>query len=344
MDCGLLYLFRENVHFPIYENGESILGLRYDKRDAGSKGLRLLHDVHWDGRMQLQADDRLEPSLHFPDVGKIFDVKSFPVLVTFWRPSRETMSRHRNPLFGIHGVTPERALTVDIMHSIHLGVMLAFCKTLIWRMLLAGTWGLGATQEETAEIGSQILRSDLDAWYKNRHRQFPDERLTRVMLTAKKLGKPSDPQLKTKAAQTYGVLLYLADKLRLNMHRLGGDADRFLGAANALVELLDIFKSCGTRMPISRIQAAFSAYHRFLSLTADDLEMLQPKRHLILHMLRKIKLQGNPKALANWQVETLNRLLKQTCRTTSQKTFESSVLLRMHVLLRGGQTRGQKRK
>jgi hypothetical protein len=43
---------------------------------------------------------------------------------------------------------------------------------------------------------------------------------------------------------------------------------------------------------------------------------------------------GNPKLYATWLDEALNKVLKASCRQTSQSTFERSVLFRMRYMLR----------
>ena len=53
----------------------------------------------------------------------------------------------------------------------------------------------------------------------------------------------------------------------------------------------------------------------------------------MFHMIAKAAKQGNPKYIANWTDESLNRVLKACCRTQSQATFEESVLLSIPTLL-----------
>ena len=319
-------------------------GLQFDRRDGGSKGLSLTADVFWDGELQLQRGDRLEPSTELPDVAAFPKIAVFPLTITFWRQSHETMTRHRNPLFAIVGVSLVRSLTVDMMHSLHLGVMLLFCRLVLWYLLMEGLWCRKGNQEEIIETGSQVLRMDLDSWYKARHQQFPTERLTRADMTRKKIGDAADRKLKTKAAETWGVLLYLVDKLRVHKARFGPTARRYYAAGSALVQLMKVLDESSVVMTSTQIRDAFAAYQRYLALTDGIEELRGPKRHILLHMLRQMPVQGNPKRYANWYDETLNRLLKLACRTTSQLTFETSVLLRMQVLLDNEFQRGRKRK
>ena len=72
--------------------------LRFDARAKGSKGRCLTRDITING-VELKLDDRLEPCDQLHDVGALIDVDRFPLTITFWRTSREDMTRHRNPLF-----------------------------------------------------------------------------------------------------------------------------------------------------------------------------------------------------------------------------------------------------
>ena len=81
--------------------------LRYDKRlQGGNRGRCLIVDLP---ELQLKKGDRLEPSISTPDIGIGFDqipLERFPLEVTFWRCSVESITRHSNPLFqAVRAVT-----------------------------------------------------------------------------------------------------------------------------------------------------------------------------------------------------------------------------------------------
>ena len=201
--------------------------------------------------------------------------------------------------------------------------------------------GHGA-QEDILETATQILRHDLGNWYKRRHQQYPQEKLTRLHVTRKKIGDENGGKFGAKAAECYGYCIYLMDKLRPHARRLGATAVRYYEAGQALLDMLSLFSACGAVMHRAEQQRAFDLFQRYSALTDNVAGLLLPKRHMVLHLLRGIQWFGNPRAYANWVDETLNRMLKSACRTTSQQTFEPSVTLRMAVMLRGGQ--GSKRK
>ena len=100
---------------------------RYDKREHGNHGLCLTADVP---DLGLATHDRLEPSAQLPDLGESGSVPIAGTLqVVFWATSRETMARHRCPLFSTAlGTDPCRTVAFDTLHALYLGVMNTFCK------------------------------------------------------------------------------------------------------------------------------------------------------------------------------------------------------------------------
>ncbi len=67
-----------------------------DRRRAGSHGRALRNDAP---SLRLLAGNRMEPSECVPNAGLFEGIASFPHPVTLWRPSAETLARHRNPLW-----------------------------------------------------------------------------------------------------------------------------------------------------------------------------------------------------------------------------------------------------
>ena len=71
-----------------------------DKRKKGSRGRSLRNDIP---HLHLKAGDRLEPGGQVPDVYAFDGASQFPLQAVFWRPSLQTITYHRNPLFSIPG-------------------------------------------------------------------------------------------------------------------------------------------------------------------------------------------------------------------------------------------------
>lgn len=306
--------------------------MRYDKRKGGVRGLSLKEDFP---ALQLRIGDRLDPTGNLPDVGDFFDLASFPTELVFWRTSRESLSRHRNPLFNtMTGVTPFRCLTIDVLHALYLGIVKTFACHALWHLLRSGVFGSLGSGEEQLESARLALNHKLFQWYKKRHLDHPGEALTRVSdLTRKMIGQPTKPVLKTKAAESWGMLLFVVDTARTCQHRLGSEAERLVDGGRCLIDLVGVFDSHGATLPAPAIARCFDLYARFLDITAEWEDMHIPKRHVFGHAIERLSDQGNPKLFANWHDESLNKLLKGACRQISQVTFETSLLQRMRVLL-----------
>ena len=86
-----------------------MLLLFYDRR-RGNRGLSLNADFP---EMDLLKGDRVEPCEELPDIGRLESMKvdDFPCRLLFWRASRDSLVRHKNPLFDESiGFTPQNCL------------------------------------------------------------------------------------------------------------------------------------------------------------------------------------------------------------------------------------------
>ena len=312
--------------------------LVYDRRADGSHGRTLLRDVP---ELGLLARDRLEPSPELHDVGLFELLTHFPRRVLWWRPSLETLSRHANPMFAQElGTDPSRCLVIDALHAVNLGIMHVFARHAVWYLLLSGVYGGHGNQDERLQTACLVFRHELMTWYGRRQRERPHEQLTRLSdFSLKTVGEPAKRKLKTKGAETYGLLLFLGDELERRASVLGDACSCLAQASRALERFVAIQNEAGTVMTMSETQACWDALGAHYALTASLDDFDTPKRHLVLHMLRMIPTAGNPRRYACWLDESLNRLLKASCRTISQATFDTSVLTAMRELLRGGTKR-----
>ena len=149
--------------------------------------------------------------------------------------------------------------------------------------------------------------------------------------------------LRTKGAQTFGLLRFLVEELRA--FRTNALFQRYADAAESLVLLVEHWASCGAQLSASQIERSWELFLRFSALTADFDDQLISKRHVTLHLLRKSPLHGNQLMSANWLDESLNKMLKQSCRTVSQSTFDAHVLTHVRErLMQAAKNSGAKRK
>ena len=104
--------------------------LEFDKRRGGRLGRTLMCDLPTLG---LAKNDRVEPTETLADVGQL-EMKPAPLEVCFWRRSRETSARHRNPLFGHATGLSVECVGIDWQHTLSLGTIQAFMCGLVWSL------------------------------------------------------------------------------------------------------------------------------------------------------------------------------------------------------------------
>ena len=183
--------------------------LVFDKRKGGSRGRALVADLP---AFQLLAGDRLEPSTLLADVGAGFDeLTAFPTEVLFWRPSRETLTHHRNPTLDASlGITTS-SLMGDTLHCLYLGAFLAVCSHTFWTLWEHDAWKVGpaATERERLQLSVLHLKNDLKAWYAARKQTHPAQVLTEIQdITIKMVGTKQSPDLAIKAAECKGFMFF----------------------------------------------------------------------------------------------------------------------------------------
>ncbi len=127
--------------------------------------------------------------------------------------------------------------------------------------------------------------------------------------------------------------LFLLRKLQAVHVQVGVAATTMLKAGRASESMLRVWNSHCPTMPLSATHACSDHWKRFCALTDDLPDVQIPKRHIVVHLLQSIPFLGNPHRYANWLDESLNKDLKRCCRTVSQATFETFLLLRMRIVL-----------
>lgn len=176
--------------------------LFYDKKIQGSHGRALKGPVP---ELRLKRGDRLEPCPGLPDVGA-FDSLGAPASVVFWRPSQETITRHRNPLFDDSIGLNIQSLRVDSLHCLYLGVIQTACGAVIQAMLEHDCFGALAegctTAESKLQLGLQRFSAGLQAWSRgNRH------------LGLTEVSTEITVPLRVKGGEAKTILLYMVDML-----------------------------------------------------------------------------------------------------------------------------------
>ena len=162
-----------------------------------------------------------------------------------------------------HGLTPNRCLTVDTLHALYLGVMLVFCRHCVWALIQSTAWAACATQEEQLIMAVLRLRIDLNKWYKDRAQSNPHETLTRCTdISFKMVGDHAHKKLKTKGAETWGILLFVIHSLERHAACIP-NAPILIEAGKCWVALVTVFDAAGVRMSGAETRECWDAYLRF---------------------------------------------------------------------------------
>ena len=221
-----------------------------------------------------------------------------------------------------------------MMHTLHLGIMLVFARKVLWLLVLAGVWARGQTLDDQVAMSIMALRHFLPKWRTKYLKDHPRESLTKVRLSKKVMGEVAEKALRTKAGETWTILLFLESVLGLHHAKLGNDGRRLLKACSALTAFVKLLNAAPAVLSPETILSAWDRWKRHVSLTDvyDDLEI--PKRHLFFHCVVRSAFFGNPRIYATWFDEALNKDLKAACRMISQQTFEPNLLLRFPIILK----------
>jgi len=156
----------------------------------------------------LLRGDRLEPSEFTPDIGEAFDRMVPPIRAIFWRPSEESLTKHRNPLFSEeYGVTPQSCIQVDWMHTMSLGVFGDFVAKLLQQLVANNAWQVQGSPEVRRQVSFQRLEHELFQFYKaEAARGVQHSRAQR--LDPRMMGKPDAPACNLHAGETNGLLAF----------------------------------------------------------------------------------------------------------------------------------------
>jgi hypothetical protein len=179
------------------------------------------------------------------NVADIFSLVEFPRDIVFWRSAEETIVHHRNPLWDVGlGLTACKSLTVDVLHCLHLGVFAQWCKFAVWLLLESPLWApRDVAADERVRISVLCMRNEMDAFFKNRRLQHPNENLTQPHdLTDKMFGTRSSPSLKLSGAETWAFLLYMVWALNIHAGQLPAVSGRVHQAGVCLERLYTVMQ------------------------------------------------------------------------------------------------------
>ena len=245
------------VAIPTREVHRSVLRLlAYDKRTSSklaSFGRALSEDltIHQsDGvTVELLTGDRLEPHGLMRDHAEFDTVVCFPYEALFWRRSRETAARHRNPLFDPDIGITQHIISIDGLHTLNLGPYQRFCMYVFWTMIIRNVYGVSGGNQDILAGTVLRLRSDLMAYYAN----LPSDVRSTVTqvedLTIKMLGSRAKPKLKTKAAESKGLIPFAVQLLKEHKSKMIVKATSLIEAGHALLNFINLMEDNGRVLP-----------------------------------------------------------------------------------------------
>ena len=292
--------------------------------------------------LQLLKGDRVEPAETLPDVNEIFKFTVFPRRVTFWRHSRSSVVLHRCPLWNAAiGLVPTAVIAVDLLHAFYLGPLLQWAKTAVWAIIeseiFAGVRQVGTGVEKQIRSVT-ALNASLYAFYGDHHRQIPTGNLSRVNTLTPRMvgiGGKKGRRLKTRAMETWGVALFLVRILSTRgamVGVFGAVGPQLLTGGNLLIAFMRGLRAAGPRLTDEEVLASLRRWKDYMAI-AEPMGLVIPKSHMMYHLVRRAKKQGNPCVYQTFMDESLNKNLKHALRLVHQQNFESSGLAKFQLVL-----------
>ena len=186
------------------------------------------------------------------------------------------------------------------------------------------------------------LRSELWQYYKDRRDGDPNWKKTGTQIwniTLGMLGKKDAPNLKSKAAEASGMLLFVVATLERHLPTVTDPVKILKGklllaagqAALSFDHILKENKAC-RNIPYKISEQLFKGYMRFLTFYERAGGNLTPKCHLMFHIVQKTLQKGNPRFYATYHDESFNGIIARIARSV-HRTHWSETVLRKSTLL-----------
>ena len=308
---------------------DMILGATwFDKRhQKGSRGRAMKHDLRAFG---LKKNDRMATTETVQDYCAVDDVKTFPLVLRFWRVPEETMCRFRCPLFTKRSFLHPGLCCVDELHTMHLGVFEEYIIAVLWGCVDSDIWNARAV---LAHIDSyridcgMRLRSMLMTWYHRQKAEHPDRPNHELSdFDIKTLGKADKPGLVGVKAAEAGTLMRFAAWVAGEHHAVLINGQALAAAGRGLVGYMDATRSCKLVMPPRKLQDLANGLITFLRSRESAGIAFKPKTHLCSHLPKDALFFGNPCLTGTWVDEGLNLKLRQVCASAHSAVWSQRVL------------------
>ena len=226
-----------------------------------------------------------------------------------------------------------KTVTVDTLHCFYLGIIRNLIWIFVWHFIDNRVWIKQGTIEERVQNCCVMFKVKLHAFYICHQQSNPDKQLTRVDDITPGMIDKDQKYMSTKGAESWGVLMFWIAELQ--KHPGVPDQTRLLTAARQLEIMVDVWDNAAWKLTDTEIRTCRDAWVAFCRLTKHLSSRVEfPKRHLGIHLISQLKWFGNPRFYAVWKDESLNKVLKATCRQVHQHTFDSQIIGSLNALLR----------
>ena len=146
------------------------------------------------------------------------------------------------------------------------------------------------------------------------------------------LGKPKNPVLSAKGAETKGLLLFCVKTLENYMPvflSIGGQAliaaQFLLASGKAAQDFESIMHAHDRNLDRPAQERLHAAFLRHVVLFVRAGGKLRPKHHAVFHMVRKTYYLGNPLCYSTYRDESLNGVIARIARSTHRWSLMRSV-------------------
>ena len=297
--------------------------LRYDKKKKGAAGRALTRPFPDLGLLQ---GDRLEPCDSLQDVGSFDNIKGFPVTVLFWRPSAQTRVKHRCPWFCAETAVSTECIGIDVLHTLHLGVVSAFTSVALWLLLSANLYGIVGLTDEMEQLGVLKMRADLFTFYDQWDAAHRPHRCSRLGdLTVAMLGPKSQPKLHARAVETLYVFFFVCHMLEQHAAKIT-QGDQYLEAARALRQYLIILKEEPLQLSRGALQRLVDLCKRHLIALSRLNFHFFPKHHAFVHLTLRMAQMGNARFYSTFHDESVNGVMATIAGSCHRLTWQSRCL------------------
>ena len=246
----------------------------------------------------LVQGDRLEPSQNLQDVADWDDVDQveFPVTITFWRRGAETRERRRLPIMDPElGFTLD-SICLDTLHCLFLGPAKDWCAAVLWAMIDHNVFHVAPRLEDKIVITVRRVKERLWAFYKKWKRDNPGDELTELQdLIPTMLGTDAHRNLAVKAMETKCLLPFCQHLLEEFAPALPSElADCSAGIGTCMARYLHLLRTELMVVRPETLQDMYDTIARMLRLWKITGLHVNPKLHLLMHLVHRTEHLGNP--------------------------------------------------